>query len=115
MNDFEITLTKEMYNFVKEHLNEIKEPVTKLGFKNEKEMLNKIKSNTIEASWALTELLRWGMSQDYNKQYLVDEKEGVYKIGEYYFIVEFFEPIEVEKVIKLVEVVKWIKKYKELL
>lgn len=115
MNDFEITLTREVHNFVKEHLDEIKEPITKLGFKDEEEMLDKIKSNTIEASWALTELLRWGMIQDYNKQYLVDEKEGVYKIGEYYFIVEFFEPIEVEKIIKLVEVVKWIKKYKELL
>ena len=66
--------------------------------------------NTIEASWALTELLRWGMSQDYGKQYLVDEKEGVYKIGEYYFVVEHFEPIVVEKITKLVEVVEWIKK-----
>lgn len=70
MNEFEITLTKEMYNFVKEHLNEIKRPVTKLGFKDEEEMLDKIKSNKIEASWALTELLKWAMSQDYNKQYL---------------------------------------------
>ena len=113
MNDFKITLTKEMHNFIKEHLNEIKEPVTKLGFKDEKEMLNKIKSNTIEASWALTELLRWGMSQDYSKQYLVDKEERVYKIGEYYFVVEFFEPIEFEKITKLVEVVKWVRKYKE--
>lgn len=115
MNDFEITLTKEMHNFVKEHLNEIKLPVTKLGFRDEKEMLNKIKSKTIIASWALTELLRWGMSQDYRKQYLVDEEEGVYKIGEYYFVVEHFEPIEVKKTTKLVEVVEWIRKYKELL
>ena len=102
-----------MHNFIKEHLNEIKEPVTKLGFKDEKEMLNKIKSKTIEASWALTELLRWGMSQDYSKQYLVDKEERVYKIGEYYFVVEFFEPIEFEKITKLVEVVKWVRKYKE--
>ena len=115
MNDFKTTLTKEMYNFVKEHLNEINEPITNLGFKDKKEMLNKIKSNTIEASWALTELLRWGMSQDYSKQYLVDEEEGVYKIGEYYFVVEHFEPIKVEKITKLVEVVEWIRKYKELL
>lgn len=115
MNDFKITLTKEMYNFVKKHLNEIKLPITNLGFKDEKEMLNKIKSNTIEASWALTELLRWGMSQDYSKQYLVDEEEGVYKIGEYYFVVEHFEPIEVEKITKLIEVVEWIKKFKESL
>ena len=109
MNDFKIALTKEMYNFVKKHLDEFKIPVTKLGFKNEKVMLNKIKSNTIEASWALTELLRWGMSQDYSKQYLVDEEEGVYKIGEYYFVVEHFEPIIVKKITKLVEVVEWIK------
>ena len=109
MNDFKITITKEMHNFVKEHLNEINRPITQLGFKDEKEMLNKIKSNAIEASWALTELLRWGMSQDYSKQYLVDEEEGVYKIGEYYFVVEHFEPIEVEKRTKLVEVVEWIK------
>ena len=110
MNDFKIALTKEMYNFVKEHLNEIKIPVRNVGFKNEKEMLNKIKSNTIEASWALTDLLSWGMSQNYSKQYLVDEKEGVYKIGEYYFVVEHFKPIKVEKTTKLVEVVEWIKK-----
>lgn len=109
MNNLKITLTKEMCNFVKKHLNEIKLPITNLGFKDEEEMLNNIKSNTIEASWALTELLRWGMSQDYSKQYLVDE-EGVYKIGEYYFVVEFWEPIEVEKRTKLVEVVEWIKK-----
>ena len=115
MNDFKTTITKEMYNFVKEHLNEINRPATRLGFKDEEEMLNEIKSNTIEASWALTELLRWGMSQDYSKQYLVDEEEGVYKIGEYYFVVEFWEPIEVEKITKLVEVDEWIKKYKELL
>lgn len=110
MNDFEITLTQEMYIFVKEHLSEIKEPITKLGFKDEEEMLDKIKTNAIDTCWALTELLRWGMTQDYGKQYLVDEEEGVYKIGEYYFVVEFFEPIEVEKRTKLVEVVEWIKK-----
>ena len=47
-----------VYNFVKEHISEVKDTYDNLGFKNEKDMLNEIKNYDEVACWAFQELRR---------------------------------------------------------
>lgn len=98
-----------IHDFVKEHLGEIKNSYDDLGFKDSEDMLNKIKNNIEEAIWALTELLDWGMSENYTDDFIVDE--SVYKVGEHHFKIVNWCPykiIPVKKVTKLVEVTEWV-------
>lgn len=81
-----------VYNFVKEHISEVKETYDNLGFNNEKDMLNKIKNNEVDACWAFQELMQWGLREDYTKQYQVGNlkdmwESPVYKVYDYYFII----------------------------
>lgn len=113
-------LCRVMHKFVKEHINEVKESYSTLGFKNEKDMLSQIKSNYKIAIWALTELLDWGMRTKHTRDFIFEtfEKDGfdviVYKIVDKTGKSRFFthdwgsESIkEVKAKIKLVEVRTW--------
>lgn len=81
-----------VYNFVKEHISEVKDTYDYLGFKNEKDMLNEIKNNDEVACWAFQELMQWGLKEDYTKQFQVGNlndiwETPVYKVFDHYFIV----------------------------
>ena len=131
MKDIKKVLCERMYEFVKEHINEVKEKnkgkdifgrditFTDLGFKNERQMLSQIKNNEDDAYWALTELLVWGISKDYCRGLFVKEETDTFTVfkldddgHERYLICkyELHKPIqikEVKKVTKLVEVNAW--------
>lgn len=131
MKDIKKVLCERMYEFVKEHINEIKEKnkgkdffgrditFTDLGFKDERQMLSQIKNNEDDAYWALTELLVWGMSKDYCRELFVKEETDTFTVfklkdgdNERYLICkyELHKPIEIKevrKVTKLVEVNTW--------
>lgn len=128
MKDIKKLLCENMYEFVKEHINEVEEkrdlfgqPQTfqSLGFKNDKDMLKQIKSDLTVAYWALTELLCWALSHNYTREFFTKEATDeliVYKLDdkgcERYFICtsEMNEPIEIKevrKVTKLVEINTW--------
>ena len=128
MKDINTVLCESMYNFVKAHINEVTEKkdifgrnVTydDLGFKSKRDMLSQIKNDSDIAYWALTELLVWGLSEDYCREMFVAEetdKFTVFKLldgeMERYLICkyELHKPIkikEVKKVIRLVEVNTW--------
>ena len=128
MKDIKKLLCENMYEFVKEHINEVEEkrdlfghPQTfqSLGFKNDKDLLKQIKNDLTVAYWALTELLWWALSCNYTREFFTKEASDeliVYKLDdkgcERYFICtsEMNEPIEIKevrKVTKLVEINTW--------
>ena len=128
MKDINKVLCESMYNFVKEHVNEVTEKkdifghnVTydDLGFKSKSDMLSQIKNDADIAYWALTELLVWGLAKDYCREMFVYEETDtftVFKLNEdgrsRYLICKYdlHKPIEIKevrKVTKFVEVNTW--------
>ena len=128
MKDIYKALCESMYNFVKEHVNEVTEKkdifghdvaYDDLGFKSKSDMLSQIKNDADNAYWALTELLVWGLAKDYCRDLFVAEENDtftVFKLNDdgrsRYLICKYdlHKPIEikeVKKVIKLVEVNTW--------
>ena len=117
-----------MYEFVKEHINEVTEkkdifgrPQTfeSLGFNDADDMLKQIKNDAEIAYWALTELLYWALLRDYMHELFVKEETDTFTVfklkdgnNERYLICkyELHKPIEIKevrKVTKLVEVNTW--------
>ena len=128
MKDIKKLLCKNMYEFVKEHINEVDEKkdmfghsqtFQRLGFKNAKDMLKQIKNDYSIAYWALTELLWWALPCNYTRKFFIEEETctlTVYKLDDKrckrYFICasEINEPVEIKevhKVTKLVEINTW--------
>lgn len=128
MEDINKVLCESMYEFVKEHVNEVTEKkdifghdVTydDLGFKSKSDMLSQIKNDADIAYWALTELLVWGLAKDYCREmFVADETDTftVFKLNDdgrsRYFICKYdlHKPIEIKevrKVTKFVEVNTW--------
>ncbi len=128
MKDNNKVLCESMYEFVKEHINEVTEKkdifghdVTydDLGFKSKNDMLSQIKNDADTAYWALTELLVWCLTKDYCREMFVEEETDTFTVfklkdGEMErFLIcnyELHKPIEikeVKKVTKLVEVNTW--------
>jgi len=128
MKDINKVLCESMYNFVKEHVDEVTEKkdifghdVTydDLGFKSKSDMLSQIKNDADIAYWALTELLVWGLAKDYCREQFVYEETDTFTVFklkdnecERYLICnyELHKPIEIKevrKVTKLVEVNTW--------
>lgn len=98
-----------VYNFVKEHISELKETYDKLGFKNEKDMLKHIKNNEEDACWAFQELMQWGLAKDYTKQYQVGNINDlwgtqVYKLFDKHFMIWDCKLQEVEVTTKTIQV-----------
>ena len=128
MKDINKVLCESMYEFVKEHVNEVTEKkdifghdVTydDLGFKSKDDMLSQIKNDVDIAYWALTELLDWGLAKDYCREMFIAEETDtftVFKLNDdgrsRYLICKYdlHKPIEIKevrKVTKLVEVNTW--------
>lgn len=115
-----------MHKFVNEHIDEVKDSYSNLGFKDSVDMLNQIKNNIETAIWALTELCYWGLKTNYVKMYfLYDEtywdifeggEQSVYTLKlvsghDVYFIIDTKKilPIEVKSYMKVVEITDWVK------
>lgn len=100
-----------MHRFVKEHLSEIKDTYENLGFSNERDMLNSIKTDWQTAWWALTELCAWGMTKNHLDEFLVSEAENynIYKVGNRFFKKPYHEDgiVEVKQVVKTIKVLDW--------
>lgn len=128
MKDIKELLCKNMYEFVKEHINEVEEKkdmfghsqtFQSLGFRNANDMLEQIQNDYSVAYWALTELLWWALSHNYTCELFTEEEtemHTVYKLDDKgckrYFICtsEITEPTEIKevrKVTKLIEVNTW--------
>lgn len=112
MKPIEEHLCNVMYDFVKEHINEVKDCWKRLGFNDSEDLLNQIKTDFDTAYWALTELCFWGLAKDYYTEYFVvadTDDYVVYKLGDRYMMNLYSENNwkEVEKTTKLIEVVEW--------
>lgn len=113
-----------MCNFVKEHINELKDTYEVFGFKDKEDMLNKIKNDINVAYWALTELCWWGMANNYTQTHFERDElwyddnnlKVIYKIGDkhYRFDGDYVHdntimiPIEVKKITRMVEQIEWV-------
>lgn len=115
-------LCKEMYKFVKEHIDEVEnkkdmfgnnQTYEQLGFKNRKDMLMQIKNNPEVAIWALEELLsHFMLGANYTKELYVEEEcecDVIYRIGDRFFRGNAYPPYikEVKKVSKTIVVNDW--------
>lgn len=128
MKDIKKVLCERMYEFVKEHINEVTEKkdifgrsqtFESLGFKDANDMLKQIKNDADIAYWVLTELLDWGLAKDYCREMFVAEETDTFTVFklidgemERYLICNYelhkhIEIKEVRKVTKLVEVNTW--------
>ena len=128
MKDIYKVLCESMYEFVKEHVNEVtekkdifghNETFENLGFKDSKDMLRQIKNDVDIAYWALTELLHWALQRDYMHEFFIQEETDtftVFKLNDdgrsRYLICKYdlHKPIEIKevrKVTKFVEVNTW--------
>ena len=117
-----------MYSFVKSHINEVTEKkdifgsnqtFDNLGFKDAKDMLRQIKNDADIAYWALTELLMWGLNEDYCRELFVEEETDTFTVFKLldgrkkrYLICKYdlHKPIEikeVKKITKMIEVNTW--------
>lgn len=70
-----------MYSFVKEHKDSIE--CSAVGFQDYDDMLEHIKEYWTDAAWALTELCRWGMDNDYSKEFEVAKLDDEYETPVY--------------------------------
>lgn len=102
-----------IYDFIKDHINEIKYKASDLGFTRKLKMINCIKKNNNDALWAFTELMYWGMSHNYSEEFIVGHLDDefntpVYKWDNYYFIIECekdkYSLKEVEYITKTIKV-----------
>ena len=93
MEDINKVLCKRMYEFVKEHVDEVTEKkdifghdVTydDLGFKSKRDMLSQIKNDADIAYWALTELLVWGLAKDYCREMFVYEETDTFTVFRFF-------------------------------
>lgn len=119
MKDLEKELCKVMYKFVKEHIDEVKDSYSNLGFKDSADMLKQIKGDVEVAVWSLLELLNWGLSKNYKMNFLyeaysTDNDKDVYLIKDSdgkkrFFVVDYDEmrPFEVEQKKEKIEVIRW--------
>lgn len=128
MKDIDKVLCERMYEFVKEHINEVTEkkdifghPQTfeSLGFKDANDMLRQIRNDSVIAYWALTELLYWAFPRDYMHEFFIQEETDTFTVfkldddgnGRYLICkYELHKPIEIKevrKVTKLVEINTW--------
>lgn len=110
---------RNVYNFVLDHLEEIKDSIDSLGFKDYTDMLHQIKTNSEIASWAFLELMDWGLKENYRKKFILEETEDCDYHNIYYFGGQCFtfKPdsrsglltiwAEVERVTEMIEVTHW--------
>lgn len=106
-----------MYNFVKEHISELKQPIKMLGFKSEEDMLSQIKSDVGIAGWAMHELCTWGLKENYKRKLFQCKKhykDGslVFKIGNRYIMTQYSETdycsiVEVSKIKRRITIKDW--------
>ena len=128
MKDIKKLLCESMYSFVKNHINEVtekkdifgrNETFENLGFKDSKDMLRQIKNDADIAYWALTELLMWGLNEDYCRAFFVEKETDTFTVFKLldgskkrYLICKYdlHEPIEIKEVkpiTKMIEVNTW--------
>lgn len=121
MNQKEI-FQRNVYNFVLDHLEEIKDSPDRLGFKDYTDMLHQIRTNSEIASWAFLELMDWGLKENYRKKFILEKMEDcdyhlIYDFGGQYFTFKSDRSksglglpttwTEVERVTEMIEVTHW--------
>lgn len=100
---------EDVHNFVKEHIDEVKDSYDYLGFKDSEDMLNQILNDYDIATWAFFELMNWGLSINYLAKFSieVDDDYTVYEFKGHYYKFDYDTFVEVEKKTKLIEVAVW--------
>lgn len=100
---------KDIYDFVKEHIDEVKDSYDYLGFKDSEDMLDQILNDYETARWAFFELMDWGLSINYLAKFSIVDNDDfiVYEFKGHYYKYDYDTFKEVEKKTKLIEVVVW--------
>ena len=100
---------KDIYDFVKEHIDEIQNSYSDLGFKDSEDMLDQILNDCEIAIWAFFELMYWGLTVNYLAKFSIEVNDDftVYEFKGHYYKFDYDTLVEVEKKTKLIEVVVW--------
>lgn len=100
---------KDIYDFVKEHIDEVQDSYNYLGFKDSEDMLNQILNDYEIAIWAFLELMNWGLSINYLAKFSIEDNDDfvIYEFKGHYYKFDYDTFKEVEKKTKLIEVIVW--------
>lgn len=129
MERIDKVICRTVYNFLKDRIDEIimhecsmycdeKDMWNSFGYTSSKRFLSKVKNNVNDAVFAFNEIMCCCLFEDYVKDYVCDENKDygdIYMMldkdnNERYFYIKYnidskqFEPIEMKKVKKLIEV-----------
>ena len=99
-------LDKFAIDFINNHFDEIDLKKLDWNISNKEQAIKEIKKKDYLAGWIITEVMRWGTSNDYQKDYLVenDDEHFIVKIGKRYFALDYdnenyFNEVKPRKVI----------------
>lgn len=129
MERIDKVICRTVYNFLKDRIDEIimhecsmycdeKDMWNSFGYTSSKRFLSKVKNNVKDAVFAFTEIMGCCLYEDYVKDYVCNDNKDcgdIYMMldkdnNERYFYIKYnidskqFEPIEMKKVKKLIEV-----------
>lgn len=74
MEDIKDVLCRQMHNFVKSYFKTLKKTPESLGFESKKDMMKQISTDYETAVWVISELSRWGFSDNYHDKFFVKEE-----------------------------------------
>lgn len=99
-------LDKFAIDFINNHFDEIDLKKLDWNISNKEQVIKEIKKKDYLAGWIITDVMRWGTSKDYQKDYLVenDDEHFIVKINKRYFALDYdnenyFNEVKARKVI----------------
>lgn len=94
MADIKTELCLNMYNFIKNHIDELNCDVTDLCYENKAHMLKQIKTNWDDAVYCLREVCTCLLDDDYcSKLYVVNDNENIYRLKDSENKIRYFKVI----------------------
>lgn len=84
-------LDKFAIDFINNHFDEIDLKKLEWCVSSKKQAIKEIKKKDYLAGWIITEVMRWGTSNDYQKEFKVenDDEHFIIKIGKRYFTLDY--------------------------
>ena len=99
-------LDKFAIDFINNHFDEIDLKKISWEISSKEQAIKEIKKKDYLAGWIITEVMRWGTSKDYQKEYIIenDDEHFIIKIGKRYFALDYdnihyFNEVKPRKVI----------------
>ena len=97
-NSLEKEICRYVHDFILEREDKIKVEFDTLGFEDREDFHYKLKTDIMDALWAMTELCFWGMDENYTTEHFLFDEDVE---GEYDYVYHIFDSNGVERFFKL--------------